>query len=72
MVRELKEVGLVAEGNGVIGNGALFLLMALVSFCVLCIIVFSCAEGAKDKVSATDHAAYGSTCAAGCGAACGA
>ncbi|KAK3189346.1 hypothetical protein Dsin_028907 [Dipteronia sinensis] len=69
MAREWKEV--IREDNGRGGSVVLLFWAALFTLSIITVIVFSCAGGAsKDKDSAgTD--AYGTTCAAGCGAACG-
>ncbi|KAF5745243.1 hypothetical protein HS088_TW07G00826 [Tripterygium wilfordii] len=58
------------DGEGL--SSAIGVLWAvLVILSVVGTIIFSCADGAsKEKASAT-AVAYGSTCAAGCGAACG-
>ncbi|KAL9453293.1 hypothetical protein AB3S75_008988 [Citrus x aurantiifolia] len=75
MVREyLREITTRGDGGG---SSAVVLLIwaALVSLSVISAIVFSCAGGggaSKDKDSGTHADTYGgSTCVAGCGAACG-
>ncbi|KAJ7975159.1 Membrane protein insertion efficiency factor like [Quillaja saponaria] len=74
MVRKWREVT-IEEGGGVgfIGNAYLVLWVAVVTFSIVSVIIFSCADGvSKDKTSAADSDHYGAGCAAGCGADCGA
>ncbi|KAL5726554.1 hypothetical protein ACHQM5_009591 [Ranunculus cassubicifolius] len=76
MVRQWNHGGLVGsfEGEG-IGNGLIVLVWGiLVTLSLLSFIIFSCSDGVKDKDSAVDSHIYGngSSCAAGCGGACGA
>ncbi|WRX15492.1 hypothetical protein QQP08_007979 [Theobroma cacao] len=74
MVRLWKEV--VRTDGGVssqdLSSMVFFFWAALAALSLITAIMLSCAGGAsKDKASATHTDAYGSTCAAGCGAGCG-
>ncbi|KAE9453912.1 hypothetical protein RHGRI_034661 [Rhododendron griersonianum] len=71
MVREMKEV--ITWDGGSVSEAYLVLWSVLVTFTLVWVLIFSCAEGAsKDKTSAADSSqVYGSACAAECGAACG-
>lgn len=77
MVREWKEMMIRGEAGGSseglsLSNAVLFFWAVLVTLSVISAVVFSCAGGAsKDEASNTHAEAYSSTCAAGCGAACG-
>ncbi|XVF02224.1 hypothetical protein REPUB_Repub04eG0157200 [Reevesia pubescens] len=74
MVRQWKEVARAAAGgsNQDLSSVVFIFWAALTVLSLITAIMFSCAGGAsKDKASATHADAYGSTCAAGCGAACG-
>ncbi|GMP33005.1 hypothetical protein CsSME_00006515 [Camellia sinensis var. sinensis] len=70
MVREWKEV-IAGDGGG--GGGAcLVFWVVLVTFSLISVLIFSCADGAsRDKTSAADSSVYGGGCEAGCGAGCG-
>ncbi|KAF5751896.1 hypothetical protein HS088_TW02G00915 [Tripterygium wilfordii] len=58
------------DGEGLTGGIGLFWTLLVILY-IVGAIIFSCADGAsRDKASATNADAYGSTCAAGCGAAC--
>lgn len=72
MVRELK--GRSGGGGEGLSSEALLLWWgAIITLSIITALIFSCAGGAsKDKASATHTDKYGSTCAGGCGGACGA
>ncbi|XP_047333524.1 uncharacterized protein LOC124937058 [Impatiens glandulifera] len=74
MVREWRD----ESGNWVAGavagggfEGYAMLWVAIVAFCVISAVIFSCTGGlTRDKTSA-ESGAYGGGCAAGCGGVCG-
>ncbi|KAI9101627.1 hypothetical protein K1719_023871 [Acacia pycnantha] len=70
MAREWRELSNLEARLGMFG----ILWVALVMFCLICAIIFSCAQGvSKDKASVVaDSEPYGAPCGAECGAACGA
>lgn len=74
MAREWREVTNLEARLGMFGNVCGILWVALVMFCVMSAIIFSCAEGvSKEKTSgAAESEPYGAPCGAECGAACGA
>ncbi|KAH7857746.1 hypothetical protein Vadar_016100 [Vaccinium darrowii] len=71
MVRQWKEE-ITWDGGG-ITEVCLVLWVVLVTFALIWVLIFSCAEGAsKDKTSAANSSqVYGGGCAAECGAGCG-
>ncbi|CAA2970724.1 Hypothetical predicted protein [Olea europaea subsp. europaea] len=73
MAREWKEL-IGVDGDASFGIDVFQVLcVVLGTFLIIVVAITTCADGAvpQDKGAAADSGAYGSTCEAGCGAACG-